>query len=150
MFIAASKCPPLPEVEHASANQLAGKGLNYGTVIRFECEPGYERSGLPTLLCQSNGTWSSSVPNCTRKRCFNFPGIKDTFVERQAQKPYYYQDRVSVRCNKGFRLIGTNIISCGEDQEFVDLPECVDIDECANANPCDFSSTECVNTKVGC
>ena len=60
----------------------------------------------------------------------------------------YFQDRVSVRCNKGFRLIGTNIISCGEDQEFVDLPECVDIDECANANPCDFSSTECVNTKV--
>ena len=55
---------------------------------------------------------------------------------------------MSVRCNKGFRLIGTNIISCGEDQEFVDLPECVDIDECANANPCDFSSTECVNTKV--
>ena len=53
-----------------------------------------------------------------------------------------------MRCNKGFRLIGTNIISCGEDQEFVDLPECVDIDECANANPCDFSSTECVNTKV--
>ena len=52
-----------------------------------------------------------------------------------------------MRCNKGFRLIGTNIISCGEDQEFVDLPECVDIDECANANPCDFSSTECVNTK---
>ena len=108
IYISASKCPPLPEVEHATANQLAGKGLNYGTVIRylcpflenifinqqyarFECEPGYERSGLPTLLCQSNGTWSSSVPNCTRKRCFNFPVIKDGFVERQAEKPYYYQ-----------------------------------------------------------
>ena len=48
------------------------------------------------------------------------------------------------------RLVGASITSCGEDQEFVALPECVDIDECANANPCDFSSTECVNTKVGC
>ena len=36
IFIAASKCPPLPEVEHATANQLAGRGLNYGTVIRLE------------------------------------------------------------------------------------------------------------------
>ena len=31
----ASKCPPLPTVEHASGNQLAGEGLNYGTVIRY-------------------------------------------------------------------------------------------------------------------
>ena len=84
------------------------------------------------------------MPNCTRKRCFKFPDIKDGFIETQ-DKPYYYQDRASVRCNKGFRLIGTNIISCGEDQEFVNLPKCVDIDECANPQ-CDFSSTECVNT----
>jgi len=140
----ASKCPPLQEVEHATPNQLAGKGLNYGTVIRYECDPGYERSGLPTLLCQSNGTWSSDVPNCTRKRCYNFAEIENGIIENK-EKPYYYQDRATVRCNKGFRLIGTNIISCGENQEFTDLPTCVDIDECANPQ-CDFSSTECVNT----
>ena len=35
LLFSASKCPPLPEVEHATANQLAGKGLNYGTVIRL-------------------------------------------------------------------------------------------------------------------
>ena len=143
-FLPASKCPPLPDVEHATANQLTEKGLNYGSVIRFECDPGYERSGLPTLLCQSNGTWSSDVPNCTRKRCFKFPIIENGLIEER-DKPYYYQDRVRVRCNKGFRLIGTNIIACGEKQEFTNLPTCVDIDECANPQ-CDFSSTECVNT----
>ena len=118
--------------------------MNYGTVIRYECDPGYERSGLPTLLCQSNGTWSSSVPTCTRKRCHNFAEIENGIIENK-DRPYYYQDRATVRCDKGFRLIGTNIITCGEDQEFTDLPECVDIDECANPQ-CDFSSTECVNT----
>jgi len=140
----ATKCPPLREVDHATPNQLAGKGLNYGTVIRYECDPGYERSGLPTLLCQSNGTWSSDVPNCTRKRCFNFPEIENGLIEDQ-KKPYYYQDQAKVRCYKGFRLIGSNIISCGEDEEFTNLPKCVDIDECANPQ-CDFSTTECVNT----
>ena len=71
----ATKCPPLRKVDHANPNQFAGKGLNYGTVIRYECDPGYERSGLPTLLCQSNGTWSSDVPICVDKeppafRCY--------------------------------------------------------------------------------
>ena len=140
----ATKCPPLREVDHATPNQLAGKGLNYGTVIRYECDPGYERSGLPTLLCQSNGTWSSDVPNCTRKRCFKFPEIENGIIEDQ-KKPYYYQDQAKVRCYKGFRLIGSNIISCGEEEEFTNLPKCVDIDECANPQ-CDFSTTECVNT----
>jgi len=139
----ASKCPPLPEVEHATANQLAGKGLNYGTVIRYECDPGYERSGLPTLLCQSNGTWSSSVPTCTRMRCYTFPKIENGIIDNQ-DKPYYYQDRATVRCHKGFRLVGTNIITCGEAQEFIDVPMCQDVNECANPQ-CDFSTTECVN-----
>lgn len=125
--------------------RLAGKGLNYGTVIRYECKPGYERSGLPTLLCQSNGTWSSDVPNCTRKRCYNFPKIENGIIEKRDRVKYYFTDRATVRCNKGFRLIGTNEISCGPDEEFTNLPTCVNIDECANPQ-CDFSTTECIDT----
>ena len=125
--------------------RLAGKGLNYGTVIRYECKPGYERSGLPTLLCQSNGTWSSDVPNCTRKRCYNFPKIENGIIEKKDRVKYYFTDRATVRCNKGFRLIGTNEISCGPEEEFTNLPTCVNIDECANPQ-CDFSTTECIDT----
>ena len=60
------------------------------TLSRYECEPGYERSGLPTLLCQSNGTWSSFVPTCTRMKCFNFPEIENGFIEDES-KSYYFQ-----------------------------------------------------------
>jgi hypothetical protein len=66
----ASQCPLLPEVPHANVTLLNGGGRSYGTIIRFECEPGYERHGLPVLTCMSNGTWSSEVPKCTRKRCY--------------------------------------------------------------------------------
>lgn len=63
----ASQCPPLPETLHANATILNGVGRNYGTIIRYECEPGFIRNGFPVVLCMSNGTWSSATPTCIRK-----------------------------------------------------------------------------------
>jgi hypothetical protein len=77
-------------------------------------------------------------------RCYDFPKIENGLVE-DVTRPYYYQDRASVRCHKGFRLQGTNIITCGEAAVFTNVPTCEDINECANPQ-CDFSTTECVNT----
>ena len=62
----ASQCTPLPGVPHANATVLNGGGMNYGSVIRFECESGYVRTGASVLLGQSNGTWSGSVPSCSK------------------------------------------------------------------------------------
>ena len=58
----APQCPPLPEVEYATAEVLAGSGLKYGAVMRCECDPGYKRTGMSVLICQSNG-----VPTCSRE-----------------------------------------------------------------------------------
>lgn len=62
---AASQCPPLAETPHSNVTILNGGGRSYGTIVRFECEPGYIRNGHPVVLCMSNGTWSSQVPTCT-------------------------------------------------------------------------------------
>lgn len=67
MNFLASQCPPLPESPHANTTILNGGGRSYGTIVRYECEPGYARSGHPVILCMSNGTWSGSVPVCTSK-----------------------------------------------------------------------------------
>lgn len=68
----ASQCPQLQEVSHANVTILNGGGRSYGTIVRYECESGYQRSGQPVLNCMSNGTWSSPVPTCSRKRCFKY------------------------------------------------------------------------------
>ena len=66
-MFSASQCAPLPEAPHANITILNGGGRSYGTIVRFECEPGYVRSGHPVILCMSNGTWSDKVPTCSRK-----------------------------------------------------------------------------------
>lgn len=119
----ASQCPALPEVPHANVTLLNGGGRSYGTIIRFECEPGYQRTGHPVLICMSNGTWSSEVPSCARKRCYEFPEVKNGFIV-DSTRQYFFGDEARVQCYKGYKLNGTNIIKCSADQGFDNVPTC--------------------------
>lgn len=142
----ASQCPPLPEVPHANVTLLNGGGRSYGSIVRFECNPGYERTGHPVLICSSNGTWSNGVPSCSRKQCHRTPDIKNGFIVEPTRK-YFFGDEARVQCYKGNKLNGTNIIKCNPDQTFDDVPTCEDINECNGfSTQCDLSTTECKNT----
>lgn len=79
---------------------MNGGGRSYGTIVRFECEPGYVRSGQPVLLCMSNGTWSGEVPTCSKVLCPKFPEIKNGFIADQT-KLYMFGDEARVQCYKG-------------------------------------------------
>lgn len=63
----ASSCSPLPEAPHSSMAVLNGGGRSYGTVVRFECNEGYFRTGIPVIVCMSDGQWSAPPPRCERK-----------------------------------------------------------------------------------
>ncbi|KAB7498637.1 Fibropellin-1 [Armadillidium nasatum] len=64
----ASQCPSLPESPHSQIEVLNGGGRNYGTVVRFTCEPGYYRTGFPVIHCMSNGSWSD-IDECGTSQC---------------------------------------------------------------------------------
>jgi hypothetical protein len=83
----------LPDVPHANVTILNGGGRSYGTIVRYECEPGYVRSGQPVLLCMSNGTWSKAL-------CPKFPEIKNGFIVDQS-RIYMFGDEARVQCYKG-------------------------------------------------
>lgn len=140
----ASQCAPLPEVPHANVTLLNGGGRSYGSIIRFECLPGYQRTGHPVLICMSNGTWSDEVPTCTRKECHKFPEIKNGFIV-DTNRQYFFGDEARVQCYKGYKLNGSNIIRCDTEQNFDNAPTCEDINECSSSQ-CDLASTECKNT----
>ena len=42
-----------------------------GDEITFECSPGYALVGLKNRVCQSNGKWSESAPECQYVQCEN-------------------------------------------------------------------------------
>ena len=106
---------------------------------------GYVRSGDPVLLCQSNGTWSGSVPSCSKVACTNFPEVDNGSVVNKS-RTYFYADEGRVQCFRGFRLNGSAIIRCGAEGVFTNVPKCLDVDECGVSNPaCDRGSTTCTN-----
>ncbi|XP_028967225.1 uncharacterized protein LOC108863645 [Galendromus occidentalis] len=141
----ASSCPPLPEVPNAVAKFLNGAGRNYGTVVRFDCEPGFRRSGYPVVVCKSNGLWSANPPSCQKAQCHKVPKIENGIVVME-KREYLFGDKVKVQCNKGYKLEGQSTITCGSNKTFEDVPTCVDINECSSPTACDSASTMCINT----
>ena len=125
--------------------------MNYGSVIRFECKPGYVRTGDTVLLCQSNGTWSGAVPSCSKIQCRTFPEIENGWVSNRT-RTYFFGDETRAQCYRGYKLNGTTVIRCGADGKFANVPTCLDVDECGgsgsgstSSSPCDQASTTCTN-----
>jgi hypothetical protein len=77
-------------------------------------------------------------------KCPEFPEIKNGFIT-DTSRSYYYNDEARVQCYKGYKLVGNNIIRCGENQLFNNAPKCDDINECMSSQ-CDGASTECINS----
>ena len=44
-----------------------GNDMTMGSVLYYECEPGYMPNGETKLVCGDNGAWSAAMPTCTRK-----------------------------------------------------------------------------------
>lgn len=56
-------------------------------------------------------------------KCPTLPTIKNGFVV-ESGKDYYFSDEARVQCNRGYKLTGSNIISCGPNQRFENVPTC--------------------------
>lgn len=148
----ASSCPPIPDTPHAIQHIMAGSvNRSYGTIVRFECEPGYHRRGVPVIVCTSIGQWSGMPPVCERAKCSILPDIRNGYIAiNEAKREFHFNDESRVFCNRGYKLEGHSIIRCASNQSFVGVPNCVDIDECSpGTSACDLASTICTNTDGG-
>lgn len=59
----------------------------------------------------------------TGARCPLLPTIKNGFVVDNG-RGHFFGDEARVQCNKGYKLIGSNIIQCGPYQRFDNVPIC--------------------------
>ena len=86
----------------------------YSFVVTYTCDEGYILQGSNSRTCQSNGEWSGSVPQCTRKlvkwrHChfpFNALAIDfPTFI-------LFYTVLCSRPCQNGGTCTGINTCTC--------------------------------------
>ncbi len=70
-----------------------------------------------------------------RVRCHTLPKVPNGFVvgggggggapgDQGRPAEHYYGDQARVECHRGYTRIGSNIISCGAEGEFSNVPTC--------------------------
>ncbi|XP_074920727.1 seizure 6-like protein 2 [Chelonoidis abingdonii] len=119
-------CPELPEVEFGWRTASHAAAIR-GTVLTYQCEPGYDIVGSDILTCQWDLAWSNSPPTCQKsdegqrrglcslavkyEPCLN-PGVPENGY--QTLYKHHYQAGESLRffCYEGFELIGEVTITC--------------------------------------
>ncbi|VDD92750.1 unnamed protein product, partial [Enterobius vermicularis] len=127
----AQTCPALPPFTNGDRILEFGDGTGYGTVFRFECAPGFKRTGAATLLCQATGEWSFEQPYCKKLSCTNVPRIANGVIV--TGEKFEFGDSAHIECHPGFRTVGVDSLRCLANQTLSDVAECRDIDECAEA-----------------
>lgn len=61
-------CPELPEISNGWKS-TSHPELVQGTVVTYQCYPGYQVVGAELLMCQWDLTWSGDLPSCERGEC---------------------------------------------------------------------------------
>lgn len=166
----ASACPPLPELNpqttasHLRVQLLTGDGHSYGSIYAFDCEPGFRRTGLPRILCDSSGHWTGKPPACERISCVAPSLIPNGYLMHSNGSiltgstsslagKFLFEDELKVQCHRGYRLIGPSSIKCTGTHDFSMAPSCEDENECDSSaihtSVCDAASSTCENTPGG-
>lgn len=114
---------------------LNGKkqGLLYqlGDTVHFTCGKGYRLIGSSRRTCTLlNHTmrveWSGIQPLCKPVSCGNVAKVAhgQTLVGMTT-----YQSKVFYTCNKGYKLEGSSVLTCGEDGKWLETePSCKEIE----------------------
>ncbi|KAL4622497.1 complement factor H-like [Arapaima gigas] len=103
-------------------------GVEFGAVIKVVCNKGYKMVGTGSLSCTANG-WIGTIPSCEVFKCPEPPDIENG---RVALKPFNkqfpeYSDKVVYSCQEGYNIIGSAVIECKENGQYVPSPpQCKD------------------------
>uniref|UniRef100_A0A673XM60 Seizure related 6 homolog n=1 Tax=Salmo trutta TaxID=8032 RepID=A0A673XM60_SALTR len=107
-------CSELPEITNGWKS-TSHPDLIHGTVVTYQCYPGYEVQGSEILMCQWDLTWSGDVPSCEKadkyEPCRN-PGAPSTSVQSLEKAFYQAGETLSFSCRTGYELQGEPTIRC--------------------------------------
>ncbi|GAA6080224.1 complement receptor type 1-like, partial [Tachysurus ichikawai] len=96
---------------------------NYGDGVYYSCRRGLDLFGPSLLTCSSDGTFQPAPPRCLFVTCER-PEILNAVRVEGKSPPYKYRDFVRYRCNKGYKMEGSDFLICKEDGWDPPPPQC--------------------------
>ncbi|XP_069366075.1 seizure protein 6 homolog isoform X2 [Paralichthys olivaceus] len=122
-------CSELPEVTNGWKS-TSHPDLIHGTVITYQCYPGFELVGSEILMCQWDLTWSGDVPRCEEVMTCRDPGNVEHSRKVVSGSRFIVGSTVQFICNKGYVLSGNSLLTCYNRDSAVPkwserLPKCV-------------------------
>ena len=100
---------------------LIGGNYTFGDSIVFTCNPGFFRQGDGELLCQPDGRWTSSFPDCLRQSCENPQNPENGYFTGTS---YFFESRISFYCYQGYELEGPSFSTCLASGKWDVFPLC--------------------------
>ncbi|XP_069124277.1 LOW QUALITY PROTEIN: uncharacterized protein [Argopecten irradians] len=147
---ASTSCNNRPFLSNGNTRNLTATVTQYGDVLQFYCNEGFETVGNTFTYCQTNGTWSHAAPVCQALVCPLVP-VMDAEWDREQGVAF---NQVGVlTCNAGYKWNNTNTaelsVTCMADGTYSNMDNCIDINECTeNTHNC-TGSEDCDNTVGG-
>ncbi|PIK48478.1 hypothetical protein BSL78_14648, partial [Apostichopus japonicus] len=122
----AVQCPALTTPVNGRKD---GSGTGSNDRVAFTCDQGFSLNGESVLTCQSDGTWSADVPECTAVQC---PALDTPVNGRKDGSGTGSNDRVEFSCDERFRLNGESVLTCQSDGTWnADVPVCTEDNRCS-------------------
>uniref|UniRef100_G3U3A5 Seizure related 6 homolog n=1 Tax=Loxodonta africana TaxID=9785 RepID=G3U3A5_LOXAF len=108
-------CPELPEIPNGWKSPSQPE-LVHGTVVTYQCYPGYQVVGSSVLMCQWDLTWSEDLPFCQRVTSCHDPGDVEHSRRLISSPKFPVGATVQYICDQGFVLTGSTILTCHDRQ----------------------------------
>ncbi|XP_066507502.1 seizure protein 6 isoform X2 [Hoplias malabaricus] len=122
-------CSELPEIPNGWKS-TSHPDLIHGTVVTYQCYPGFQVVGSEILMCQWDLTWSGDVPSCEKVMTCPDPGVVEHGQRVLTGSRFSVGSSVQFLCNKGYTLSGPSVLTCYSrdtaDPKWSErLPKCV-------------------------
>ncbi|XP_072514251.1 seizure protein 6 homolog isoform X1 [Salminus brasiliensis] len=122
-------CSELPEISNGWKS-TSHPDLIHGTVVTYQCYPGFQVVGSEILMCQWDLTWSGDVPSCEKVMTCQDPGLVEHGRRVVTGSRFTVGSSVQYACNKGYSLSGPGVLTCYSrdtaDPKWSErLPKCV-------------------------
>ncbi|XP_043942251.1 seizure 6-like protein 2 [Protopterus annectens] len=104
-------CPDLQEIQFGRKTP-SHPDLIRGTVVTYQCDPGYDIIGSDIITCQWDLSWSNTPPTCEKILYCADPGEITNGLRMVSDHRFPIGSQVQYSCNEGYTIEGSSALTC--------------------------------------